>query len=63
MREADLINGDSMLSSKVLLSTREESLWEEEARNPEDIWSSIIKPINKEVNTIIAVNDPRSKRL
>lgn len=63
VREADLIDGDSMLSSKVLLSTCEESLWEEEARNPEDIWSSVIEPVRKEVNTVIAVHDPRSKRL
>jgi len=45
MGEADLIDSNCVLSSVVLLSTREESLREEESRNPEDIGSSIVKPL------------------
>jgi len=52
-----------VLSGKVLLRAREERLWEEEARDPEDLWSSFIVPLRQEVNTIVAVLDPGSKRL
>ena len=60
--EADLIDCNGVLTGKVLLRASEEGLWEEEARNPEDAGGTVVVPILQEGDTVIAVNDPRSKR-
>ena len=62
MTEAYLIDSNCVLSCEVLLRTREESLWEEESRDPEHLWCSIVIPARQEVDTVVAVLDPRSKR-
>lgn len=56
--EADLIDGDIVLSRVVLLRTSEESLREEESRNPEANRSSIVKPVGQEFDSIVAVLNP-----
>lgn len=58
MSEADLIDSDCMLSREVLLSASEESLREEESRDPEYDWCSIVIPVLQEFDTIITVLDP-----
>jgi len=47
-------------ASKVLKSTSQEGLGEEETRDPEFNWSSIFNPRVKEIYPVITVIDPRS---
>ena len=50
---AKLIDGDLVLSCVVLEGTREESLWEEETRDPEGSWGSAVNPFGEERDPII----------
>lgn len=43
--EAEKIDGDTVLSGVVLLSTSQESLGEEESSDPKDLWESILSPL------------------
>ena len=63
VRETDLIDRNRVLSGIVLLSSSEESLWEEEAGDPEDIRGAIVVPVLQEIDTIVAVLDPGGERL
>lgn len=63
MVKTDLIDSDRVLSGVVLLSSSKEGLWEEESGDPEDIWSSVVEPVDQEIDSIIAVLDPGSEWL
>jgi len=52
-----------VLSGKVLKCTCKEGLWEEESRKPVNFRGSFIDPSIQEVNSIVAINDPRTQRL
>jgi hypothetical protein len=57
------INSDDVLSGIVLKCTGQESLWEEESGNPENFRCTMVDPVRKESNTVIAILNPRGKRL
>jgi hypothetical protein len=59
----ELINGNSMLSSEVLSGTSEESLREEETREPESCWASGINPSTDKLESIIQISHPRRQWL
>jgi len=61
--ELDVINGDDVLSGKVLSSTCQEGLGEEETREPEVLWSTIIDPALHEAEPLKEIKDPGSKWL
>lgn len=56
--ECDAINWNLILSREVLEGSRQEGLWEEEAREPELDGSACRNPVVEEVNSIVAVVDP-----
>merc|ERR1712151_47687 len=57
------VDGDLVLSGEVLESTCKEGLREEETREPELNRSTRSNPIVQEIDSIIAVIDPRSEWL
>jgi len=59
--ETKLINGNLVFTGIVLKSSREESLWEEETRDPEGRRSTLFDPFLEEANPIIQVENPRSQ--
>jgi hypothetical protein len=61
--EIDLINWDNMLSGIVLLDTCQETLCEEETREPESLRGTIIYPVLHELESLDEVENPRSERL
>lgn len=56
--EAELIDGDDVVTGIVLLRTSEEGLWEEESRDPVDCWSAVVVPILKESYSLNQICDP-----
>jgi hypothetical protein len=60
--KGEFVDCNCMLTSVVLESSCEESLREEESRDPEYFGSALLDPFFKEVDSVIAVNDPRPKR-
>lgn len=54
------IDGNRIGSGIVLKSTGEESLWEEETRDPVDLRSSFFDPSIQEIDSLVAIFDPRS---
>ena len=63
IRITELVNRDCTLSCEVLERTSQEGLWEEEARDPIDVWGSSRNPFAQEVDSCIAVMDPGSEWL
>lgn len=61
--ERDSVDRDLILTSEVLQIAGKEGLGEEESREPVLDWSAAFNPVVQEINPIIAVDDPRSKRL
>jgi len=59
----DLIDGDCVLSGKVLLQTREERLCEEESRDPEIAWFAFFDPLANEAQSFNKVDNVRCKGL
>lgn len=57
------VDGNLVLSSIILESTSQESLREEESREPELDRSTFINPFVKEINSVVSVQNPRSKGL
>ena len=58
----ELINGNDVFSGIILQRSREESLGEEESRDPESGWRSAIDPLLQEVDSISQIDDPRGER-
>jgi len=56
------VNGELVLSRIVLKGASQESLREEEAREPELDGCAMFDPIVEEVNSLIAIVDPRGQR-
>lgn len=50
-----------MFSSTILKTSSEESLWEEETWDPENVRSSLIDPIDKEIYSCVAILNPGGK--
>jgi len=63
VREADLIDSDGVLTGEILLRTSEEGLREEEARDPEDVGGALVEPVGQELDTVVAIDDPRGQWL
>jgi len=61
--EGQLINGDFVFSSKVLLGTSDEGLWEDELVKPKDVWKSIFNPPVNELNSTNKIVKPGSQWL
>jgi hypothetical protein len=61
--ELKLINGDLVLSSKVLLGTGDEGLWEHELVKPENVWESVSDPLGDEYNSTEEIIEPGSQWL
>jgi hypothetical protein len=61
--ETELINSNLCLTRIVLESSGEESLGEEEPRDPEGGWCTLIEPVLEEGSSLIQINDPRSEWL
>lgn len=57
------VDGNLVLSGIILESTSQESLGEEESREPELDRSTYFNPFVKEVNSVVSVQNPRSKGL
>ena len=56
--EGELIDGDGVLSGKVLEHTGNESLREEETGDPEDLWSAVVDPIVQKDDSLVEIFDP-----
>lgn len=61
--EVNSVDGDVVLSSIVLQSSRQEGLGEEESREPEFDGRASGKPIFQEIDSVIAILNPRSEGL
>jgi hypothetical protein len=61
--ESDTIDSYDLLSGVVLHSASQESLWEKESGNPVNNGRSVPNPFGKEIDSFIAVNDPRCEWL
>lgn len=61
--ELELIDGDNVLSGVVLQRGSEESLGEEEPRDPEGRWGALLNPLRQEVDSLEQVQLPRSEGL
>lgn len=61
--EGQLINGDLAFTRIVLQSSGEESLGEEEPRDPEGRWGTLVEPVLEEGSSLVEVNNPRGKWL
>lgn len=59
---SDLVDGNRVLSREVLKDTSEETLREEEARNPEDSWIADIYPSLEEGKPSLEISHIRSQR-
>jgi hypothetical protein len=59
--KAYCIDGDCVSSGIVLKCTSEESLREEETRDPVDHRSSFFDPSIQEINSLVAILNPRAK--
>jgi hypothetical protein len=61
--KVDSVDGNVISSSEILKSSSQEGLREEESREPVFDGSTSRKPILEEIDSVVAVNNPRSKRL
>ena len=59
-REIKFIDSNGFLSGIVLQSSGQESLREEETREPVDLWSSVFDPLQEEIDSGVAIYDPRT---
>lgn len=61
--EAELIDSNLSLTRIVLQGGGEESLGEEEPRDPEGGWCTLVKPVLEELSSFIQVDDPTGQWL
>lgn len=61
--EGELIDRDLVLSGVSLQGTSHETLWEEQARDPEALWRAVLQPIVNELDTLNQIGVPWSKWL
>ena len=59
-REIKFIDSNGFLSGIVLQSSGQESLREEETWEPVDLWSSVFDPLQEEIDSGVAIYDPRT---
>jgi hypothetical protein len=61
--ETEFIDSNLALTRVVLESGGEESLGEEEPRDPEGGWCTLIEPVLEEGSSLVEINNPRSEGL